>query len=80
MLESLVDLPVLLPHSPHVLVNPAGQIHPLVRNNSLRLAAWRVSGNPLKTEEFQRKLLKSYPRHHREVILFSVEKVDGLVS
>ena len=63
MLESLVDVPVLLPHSAHVLVNPAGLIHSLVRNNSLRLAAWRVSGNPLKTEEFQRKLSKSYLRH-----------------
>ena len=63
MSESIVDLPILLPHSPHILVDPVGQIHPLVRNNSLRLAAWRVSGDPLKTKEFQKKLSRSYPRH-----------------
>ena len=59
----IVDLPVLLPHSPHILVNPTGQVHPLVRSNSHRSAAWRVSGNPSKIEEFQRKLSTFYPRH-----------------
>ena len=29
----------------------------------LRLAAWRVSGDPCRLKEFQRRHLKSYPRH-----------------
>jgi hypothetical protein len=63
LLESIIDFPVLLPHSHQILVSPTGQVHPLVQNNSLHLAAWKVSGDPCRLKEFQKKLLRSCPLH-----------------
>ena len=60
LLESIIDLPILLPHSHQILVSPTGQVHPLVLNKSLRLAAWKVSGDPYRLKDFQRKHLRSY--------------------
>ena len=60
LLESLVDLPILLPHFQQILVNPSGQVHPLVRSNSLRLAAWKVSGDPAKVREFWTRHSRSF--------------------
>ena len=63
LLESMIDFPVLLPHSHQLLVSPTGQVHPLVLNSSLWLAAWKVSGDPCILKEFQKKHLTSYPPH-----------------
>ena len=63
LLESTMDLPVLLPHSHQILVSPSGQVHPLVMNSSLQLAAWKVSGDLCRLKEFQKKLLISFPSH-----------------
>ena len=32
---------------PNLVLNAQKEIHPLVANNILKLAAWKVSGNPL---------------------------------
>ena len=83
LLESIVDFPVLLPLSHQMLVSPTGQVHPLVLNNSLRLATWRVSGDPCRLKEFQRRHLKSYPHHgdsQQKSHIPQPGKVAGLVS
>ena len=80
MLESIVDLPILLPNFHRMLVNPTGQVHPLLRSNSLRLASWRVSGDPYRTKEFLTKHSKSCAHRGEKVIFLSMEKMVGLVS
>ena len=53
LMEHLVDLPVMIPVTKQTLVIPnRDNVHPLA--NQLMLVACRLSGNPLKTEEFQR--------------------------
>ena len=53
LLSMLVDTPVLLPQSQQLLSNPAGQVHPLLEDSSLPLAAWLVSGIDTKQREYQ---------------------------
>jgi hypothetical protein len=54
VLDLLVDLPILLPLQPDLLVNPAGESYPSL--STLHLAVWRLSGKRYKQEEFLRKL------------------------
>jgi len=56
LLEMMVDLPLLLPHQENLLRDPMGQHHPLVCQGSLRLIAWRVSGNSTQQSEFLTRL------------------------
>ena len=39
LLRMLIMDPILLPQSPELLTNPQGEIHPMLQNHSLRLAA-----------------------------------------
>ena len=48
--------PILLPPLEDLLVSPSHQIHPLVQQGSLTLAAWMVSGKVSLQEEFWEKL------------------------
>ena len=59
LLSMLIDIPVLLPQSPHLLSSPEGQAHPLLVEGSLPLAAWLVSGRDTKQREFLRRLQNS---------------------
>ena len=41
---------------PNLLLNAQKEIHPLVANKTLRLAAWKVSRNPLMIQGYQSRL------------------------
>ena len=60
LLESLIDLPVLLPWSVSLLWDPFGQPHPLLQSHSLPLAGWKVSGKSSLRTEFLHWLQNSY--------------------
>lgn len=57
LLESLVEIPALLPSSEDLLRDPFGQPHPL---KSIRLAGWKVSGRDSCLEAFQARLQTSF--------------------
>ena len=59
LLNSLVDLPILLPPIPQIVTNSAGQNHPLAGEGHLPLAAWPVSGEVAKQEDFLTELSTS---------------------
>lgn len=63
LLEMLIQDSVLLPPYPNLLTSPIGLIHPLTANNSLYLAAWKISGNPQKQILFQKRLPLYTPKH-----------------
>ena len=46
--------PLLLPRNTS-LINPQGEVRPLIANRTLRLAVWTISGNYLR-REFQKQL------------------------
>ena len=50
------DHPILLPNCENLLINTKQQQHPLVRNQSLKLGAFLVSGNLSRTEAYRREL------------------------
>ena len=60
LLESVIDLPVLLPWSVSLLRDPFGQPHPLLQSHSLPLAGWKVSGKSSLRTEFLHWLQNSY--------------------
>ena len=53
LLRMSIQRPLLLPALPNLLLNPLGKKHPLVKTRSLRLAAWKITGKPWKSKEFQ---------------------------
>ena len=58
LLHLLVDYPLRLPQSNHLLMQPHnGALHPL--RKQLNLMAWKLSGRVSNREMFQAKLLKS---------------------
>ena len=48
LLEMSMQCPVLLTPLPDLLLDPQGNKQPLVQNRKLMLAAWKVTGNPLR--------------------------------
>ena len=58
LLESLVDLPIILPETPALLHNPMEEPHSPVIRNHLGLAAWKVSGVKSKIEVFSEEAFK----------------------
>lgn len=61
LLAALYDFPILIPPVPKLLTNAVGQLHPLVSQQRLQLAAWPVSGQEMRIKTFQRKLQVSCP-------------------
>ena len=59
LLEMLIEVPILLPWCKDMLTNPENQPHPLVTQNRLRLAAWKISGDSTLQQEFRTKLQNS---------------------
>ena len=57
----------LLTHRKDLLLDPLGRPHPLVVNQTLRLAAWLVSGNHWHQKAFQTKLQSLYQIPEEEV-------------
>ena len=56
LLRLLTDNPLLLPTHDDLLLDPLGNRHPMVINNSLPLAGWKVSGNTSLQRAYQKKL------------------------
>ena len=54
--RSCIAEPLLLPQSQELLVDPEGQVHPLVLNKTLKLMAWKISGKTWLRKEFQTRL------------------------
>ena len=52
LLRMLIEQPVLIPLSPHLLTAPDGSPHPMCLNQRLVLAAWLVSGDQSKVLNF----------------------------
>lgn len=71
-LQLSVRNPLLLPKSKDLLMNHFNEIHPLVKNLTLQLVAWTVSGNNLLQREFQKNL--------PNLLLNPGEKVQSLIT
>ena len=56
LLEMSINQPLLLPSRNNLLRNPKGESHPLVKNGSMRLAAWLASGKKCQQKRFQTQL------------------------
>lgn len=56
LLETAIQVPILLPPQSNLLLNTQGEEHPLITNGSLHLAAWKISGKGWKQVDFQSKL------------------------
>ena len=53
ILDLCITESLLLPQSQELLVDPKGQVHPLVLNKTLKLMAWKISGKTWLRKEFQ---------------------------
>jgi len=56
LLQMSIKNPILLPQLPDLLKDPLGNNHPLIKNYTLRLVAWTVSGNPFLQKAYQKNL------------------------
>ncbi len=68
-MELSCEAPRVLHPSPDLLTSPLGESHPLMRNNSIRLIAWRLSGVSSRNAAFRRALSNSSSRHLAEIHL-----------
>ena len=59
--EMQFPLLLLLKPLPDLLLDLQGNKHPLVQNRQIIIAAWKVTGNPLKRKEFQAMQPSLYP-------------------
>ena len=55
LLEMPIVRPLLLPSNIN-LINPQGEVHPLIANRTLQLAVWTISGKYYLRREFQKQL------------------------
>ena len=60
LMELATDIPLLLFPSKSLLTSPLGEGHPLTKDESIRLIAWRLSGVVWKSEAFRKRLSSSY--------------------
>jgi hypothetical protein len=60
ILQMLIDYPILLPMSEHMLTGPTGQPHPLAQDRKFQLAAWKVSGDVGERKVFLSRLSESW--------------------
>lgn len=56
LIESLVEIPILMPMQEDLLRDPLNRLHPMMVQGKLQLAVWKVLGNSIEQREFQRKL------------------------
>ncbi|XP_074643979.1 uncharacterized protein LOC141900830 [Tubulanus polymorphus] len=66
MLQLLVCPPVLLPAVPNLLTDVWGNVHPLVANRTLQLAAWRVSGQWKRHRDFLKSATRLFTLSWRQ--------------
>ena len=53
--------PPFAPRKKYILKDPAGNQHPLIQQNSLKLVAWTISEKTYKQKEFQKGLQNLSP-------------------
>ena len=82
ILELSVAKPLLLPQSSNILVNPQGQVHPLVMKQTLTLVAWKVSGSVWPWKEFQQGLqsLSRVPQDHEHHLITNRLGINGFAG
>lgn len=56
LLEMLVEHPILLNSNIETLTHLSGEIHPLLQNRTLKLTAWKVSGEKKYLETYRERL------------------------
>ena len=56
LLKMTIKNPILLPNYRKLLLSPAGKIHPLIQNSSLRLVAWLVSSKVFRQKGCEKGL------------------------
>ena len=67
LLSMCIHNPFLLPHRKDLLLDALGRPHPLLVNQTLRLAAWLIFGNHWHQKAFQTKLQSLYQTPEEEV-------------
>ena len=82
LLQVSVQTPILLPLVSNLLVDPQGAIHPLVKNGSLTLVAWNISGRIWQTREYQKGLqdLSQMPEDRVHSLLTNRPGESGLAG
>lgn len=82
VLDMAVQAPLLLPQNPNLLMNPHGEVHPLVANKSIRLVAWKVSGKAWQVKEFQKGLqtLSQVPDDQARFLITNRPGENGLAG
>jgi hypothetical protein len=60
LLETIVDVPRILPYREDLLLDANGEAHPLLTTNALCLIAWRLSGVASEAREFRTRLPTLY--------------------
>ena len=80
LLQLLTDNPVLLPTHNDLLLDPLGNRHPMIVNNSLPLAGWRLSGNTSLQRAYQKKLqiFSSLPNVDQQMLSTSPVGLSGV--
>ena len=81
LLEMSINRPLLLPSRKDLLRNPKGESHPLIKNGSMRLAAWLVSGRKCQQRRFQTRLPRlSGNLERRELELITTRPGESSVA
>lgn len=65
LLEMSITDPILLPPQRDLLLSPVGKTHPFIERKTLKLVAWKISGNQSKYMAYQ-KTLQCYSLQHGE--------------
>ena len=81
LLQLLTSNPVLLPIHSDLLLDPLGNRHPLIVNNSLPLAGWRVSGNTSLQRAYQKlQIFSSLPNADQQMLSTSPVGLSGVAG
>jgi len=82
LLQLLTSNPVLLPIHNDLLLDPLGNRHPLIVNNSLPLAGWSVSGITSLQRAYQKKLqiFSSLPNADQQMLSTSPVGLSGVAG
>ena len=74
-----VDVPILIPMNMKTLLSPSREVHPLLQNKTPQLAAWKVSGDPIKQWDFQSQL-KTFSLGHGKGVPQMLTTVPGRMA
>ena len=82
LLQLCIHQPVLLPNWQNILLSPKKEKHPLIKNKTLRLAAWLISGRNCKRQEFlrQQPRLSQIPEDQAHYLVTNRPGVSGLAG